>query len=64
MLLSAPPTDPYGVDQESAFGDYRTTMWGRKDARGDHSRVHNQEVVPRALYLIVSLATWPQRGRP
>ena len=53
-----------GLIQESALGDYRTTMRGWKDARGDHGRVHNQEVVSRALYLIVSLATWPQRGRP
>jgi hypothetical protein len=53
-----------GLIQESALGNYRIAMWGRKDARGYHSRVHNQEVVSRALYLIVSLATCPQHGRP
>lgn len=47
--------DPYDMNQESPLGDHRTTMWGRQDTRGYHSRVHNQKVVPCALYLIVSL---------
>lgn len=52
----------YGMFQEGTLWDHRTTMWGWKDARWDHSRMHNQKVVPRALYLIVSLppdAAWP-----
>ena len=62
--LSTRLTDPfYGMFQEGPLGDHRTTMWGRKDARWDHSGMHNQKVVPRALYLIVSpppgYAAWP-----
>jgi hypothetical protein len=42
--------------QEGALGDHSTSVWGWQDARRDYSRVHDQEVMPRALYLIVSLS--------
>jgi hypothetical protein len=49
--------------QEGALGDHSTSLWGWQDARRDYSRVHDQEIVPRALYLIVSLPPGMQRGR-
>jgi hypothetical protein len=58
MLFSALPwrlTPPYGMIQKGAVRDHSTSLWGWEDARRDHSRVHDQEVLPRALYLVVSL---------
>ena len=48
--------------QESTIGDHCTSVWGWQDARRNYSRVHNQEVMPRALYLIVSLSPGRQHG--
>jgi hypothetical protein len=52
----------YPMIQESALGDHCTAVWGWQDTSGYYSRVHDQEVMPRALYLIVSLPPGKQHG--
>jgi hypothetical protein len=56
LLVFSMTTDALdGADQTGALRNYSASMWCWKDARGHHGSVHDQKVVPRALYLVVSL---------
>jgi hypothetical protein len=46
-----------GIIQAGTLWNNCASVWGWKDARGHHGSVHDQEIVPRALYLLVSSPT-------